>query len=275
MTERPEPSATTRDLSTGWTVSNGTHIVSLPVPGDVHSALLDSGLIDDPYWRDTETSLDWIHESEWTATSTFDLAMKEDGQWTISFDGIDCVADIWLNDILLGHAANRFLRHDLDAGPALVAGQNRLKLVFRSNSAEAARLAASSPYPVPYIKWNNRLPHYNFLRKPQCDAGWDWNIALSPLGLCGPVTLKRSTLARLDDVMVRQRHHNDGSVRLEVDVHYTGFAPGLVDTEISCDHQTVHHSIQVWPGEGMARLALTIDDPQLWWLSRSWPAASP
>lgn len=264
MTHRSEPTADIRDLSNGWTVTDGTHSVSLPVPGDVHSALLDGGLIAEPYWRDTETSLDWIHESEWTATSFFDVAPKQDGQWTLSFDGIDCVADVWLNDVLLGHAANRFLRHDFDAGAALVAGQNCLKVVFDSNSGEATRLAAASAYPVPYIKWNNRLPHYNFLRKPQCDAGWDWNIALSPLGLCGPVTLKRTTVARLDDVMVRQQHHN-GSVTLEVDVHFTGFAPGVVETELSCDHQTVRHSAQVWPGQGSTRLALKIDDPQLWW----------
>ena len=264
MTHSSRAPADKCDLSHGWTVSDGTHSVSLPVPGDVHSALLDAGLITDPYWRDTEVSLDWIHESEWTATLVFDLATKDDGQWTLSFEGIDCVADVWLNDMLLGHAANRFLRHDFDASHALITGENCLKVVFRSNSVEATRLAANSPYPVPYIKWNNRLPHYNFLRKPQCDAGWDWNIALSPLGLCGPVTLKRSTVARLDDVMVRQQHDN-GSVTLEVDLHYTGFAAGMVEAGLSCDHQTVRHLAQVWPGEGTARLTLTIDNPDLWW----------
>jgi beta-mannosidase len=64
--------------------------------------------------------------------------------------------------------------------------------------------------------------------------------------------------------MVRQQHQN-GSVTLEVDVHYTGFAAGMVEAELSCDHQTMRHSAQIWPGEGSARLTLKIDDPQLWW----------
>lgn len=263
-TDSSEASADRIDLSQGWSVSNEAHHVPLPVPGDVHSALLDAGLIGDPYWRDSETSLDWVHESEWTATLDFDLAAKQAGQWTLSFDGIDCVAEVWLNDILLGQAANRFLRHDFETGDALTIGRNCLKVLFRSNSKEAKRLAAASPYPVPYIAWNNRLPHYNFLRKPQCDAGWDWNIALSPLGLCGPVTLKRTTIARLDDVMVRQQHR-DGSVTLEVDLYYTGFEGGMVEAELNCDHQTMRHSAQVWPGQGSTRLKLTIDDPELWW----------
>jgi len=264
MTQMPEAISEITQLSDGWTVTDGTHSVPLPVPGDVHSALLDAGIIPDPYWRNTETSLDWIHESEWTATRQFDVANLEDGQWTLSFEGIDCVAEIWLNDVLLGHVENRFLRHDFEAGSALVAGRNQLKVVFRSNSAEAARKSAASPYPVPYIKWNNRLAHYNFLRKPQCDAGWDWNIALSPLGLCGPVTLKRTTVARLDDVMVRQ-HHTEGSVTLEVDLHYTAHAAGVVETELSCDHKVASATAQIWPGDGKATLTLTLDNPDLWW----------
>lgn len=267
MTYTPGANADFRDLSDEWTVTDGRHSAALPVPGDVHSALLDAGIISDPYWRDTEISLDWIHESEWTATKFFDSVGALDGQWTLSFDGIDCVADIWLNDMLLGHAENRFLRQDFDASHALVEGQNHLKVVFRSNSTEADRKAAGSPYPVPYIKWNNRLAHYNFLRKPQCDAGWDWNIALSPVGLCGPVTLKRSDLARLDDFMVRQMHQN-GSVTLEVDLHYTAFAPGAIEAELICDHKTSRQAEQIWPGEGSTRLALTIDNPQLWWPAR-------
>lgn len=252
------------ELSPGWSISNGKHNAPLPVPGDVHSALLDAGIISDPYWRDTEVSLDWVHESEWAATKRFDLTEIEGGHWTLSFDGIDCVADISLNGHLVGRVENRFLRHDFEIGHALIGGENCLEVHFLSNSKEAVRKAAASPYPVPYSTDNNRLPHYNFLRKPQCDAGWDWNIALSPLGLCGPVTLRRNQLARLDDVMVRQLH-DDGKVTLEIDLHYTAFAAGTLETTAACDGQSASQTIQVWPGSGQTRLSVTLDNPQLWW----------
>jgi beta-galactosidase/beta-glucuronidase len=29
------------------------------------------------------------------------------------------------------------------------------------------------------------------LRKPQCHFGWDWNIAIAPLGLYGDIILKK------------------------------------------------------------------------------------
>ncbi|WP_461433999.1 hypothetical protein [Hoeflea alexandrii] len=39
--------------------------------------------------------------------------------------------------------------------------------------------------------------------------------------------MKRTTPARLDDVMVRQRHQPGGDVRLEVDLHYSALMPAL------------------------------------------------
>tara|TARA_R110002020_G_scaffold48818_2_gene139120 strand:- start:2245 stop:4671 length:2427 start_codon:yes stop_codon:yes gene_type:complete len=264
MISQPDSIAHPLDLSADWTVTDGVHSASLPVPGDVHSALMDAGLIPDPYWRDTETSLDWVHESEWTATKRFEVAETGGGHWTLSFEGIDCVADISLNGTLLGRVDNRFLRQDFDVSSALVAGENRLEVRFLSNSAEAAARAAASAFPVPYTKDNNRIPHYNFLRKTHCDAGWDWNIALSPLGLCGPVTLRRSETARLDDVMIRQVHH-EGRVTLEIDLHYTAFAAGEIEANAQCEGQVASATVQVWPGDGVARLTLTIQNPELWW----------
>ncbi|MBC7280081.1 glycoside hydrolase family 2 protein [Hoeflea sp.] len=264
MEQAPEDNAQVRNLSQGWTVTDGIHAVGLPVPGDVHSALADAGIISDPYWRDTEVSLDWVHESEWTASSRFDFEDTGGGYWTLSFDGVDCVADIRLNGNLLGRVDNRFLRQDFEVSEALAMGENHLEVHFLSNSAEAAARAAASPYPVPYTRDNNRIPHYNFLRKTHCDAGWDWNIALSPLGLCGPVTLRRCNLARLDGVMIRQVHRN-GTVTLELDLHYTAFAPGEIEIGAVCDGQSADDTVQVWPGEGKARLSLTIQDPELWW----------
>src|SRR5690606_7868743 len=57
MKNTAEANAEILDLSLEWQISNGEHQAPLPVPGDVHSALLDAGIITDPYWRDTEASL--------------------------------------------------------------------------------------------------------------------------------------------------------------------------------------------------------------------------
>lgn len=33
------------------------------------------------------------------------------------------------------------------------------------------------------------IPHYNFLRKPPADFGWDWGPAFAPAGIYGGVLL--------------------------------------------------------------------------------------
>lgn len=253
-----------RELTAGWTVSNAEHDVPLSVPGDVHSALLAAGRITDPYWRDTETSLDWVHESDWIARTRFDLNDFEEGLWTLSFDSVDCMAEVQLNGQVLGTCDNQFLRWDFDVSKVLQPGENHLEVRLLSNSAEAVARAERFPFPVPYIAWNNRLPHYNFLRKTQCHAGWDWNIALSPLGLYGPVTLRKTELARIDDVLFRQ-HHAPGRVTLEADLHFTATAVGEISVEIVCGDVVQTQVVTVYPGQGSTRLSIDMDDPQLWW----------
>lgn len=54
-----------------------------------------------------------------------------------------------------------------------------------TRAADAGR--AAQPYFVPWSTTNCPIPNGNMLRKPQCDFGWDWNIALAPAGLYGRI----------------------------------------------------------------------------------------
>ena len=53
------------------------------------------------------------------------------------------------------------------------------------------------------------------LRKAQCDFGWDWNIALAPLGLYGRIALIDGA-GEIAGAAIRQQHA-DGSVPVEVE----------------------------------------------------------
>lgn len=256
--------STSIKLDQGWVVANDQHRVPLSVPGDVHSALLAAGKITDPYWRDTETSLDWVHQSEWIANTYFALHELPAGMWTLSFDSIDCVAEVSLNGHLLGRCDNQFIRWDFDVGCRLQKGNNELQVKFLSNTAEALRRASESAWPVPYIEWNNRLAYFNFLRKTQCHAGWDWNIALSPLGLYGDIRLQCVDIARIEDILIRQ-DHADGRVTVHTTLYHKALSPGEVPVQLHCDGRTVSQILKVFPGKGSLTLSIDIEDPQLWW----------
>lgn len=253
-------------FDSGWSLARigGEERLAIDFPGDVHSALLAAGLIEDPYMRDREPDLDWVHESEWLVERSFDLPRRVTGRHTLTLDRVDCHAVVSLNGQEIGRLGSAFLRHDLDVTDALLAGRNHLSIRFLSNSAVAAEKAEAFPFPVPYLTWNNRLPHYNFLRKPQCDAGWDWNIALSPIGVHGGIRLRRTDPIRLDDVMIRQ-HHEGGAVRVEAILTADAARPATVRALLRIDGQEILREVQLWPGENRVTLEATIETPRLWW----------
>ncbi|MTH78096.1 beta-mannosidase [Paracoccus aestuariivivens] len=252
-------------LDAGWSLTraDGGAIWPMDFPNDIHSVLLKQGVIPDPYWRDRETELDWVHDSEWLASREFDFSGTS-GRYTLTLEGVDCHVNVVLNGTEIAQLGNRFMRHDLDVTQALLQGANRIELRFRSNSRIAQAKAQAFPFPVPHIHWNNRLPHYNFLRKPQCDAGWDWNIALSPIGVHGGIRLRRSEAIRLDDVMLRQIHKN-GHVRLEVDFLTDVSHPIEAEAVLQVCGQTQRKTVQLWPGQNRSTLSVGIENPRLWW----------
>ncbi|WP_296606017.1 glycoside hydrolase family 2 protein [Roseibium sp.] len=255
-------------LNADWTLKQADGEISevpFPVPGDVHSALLAQNLIPDPYWRDTEPALDWVHESEWLAAKIFTFTPETGTRYTLTFQSVDCHAVVMLNGTKVGRCDNQFLRWDFDVTDALRPGENRLELHFLSNSQHAQECADASTIAIPYIAQNNRLAHFNHLRKTQCHAGWDWNIALSPLGIYGDVLLRKSDAFRFDDVIIRQHHHVDGSVELETELHFEAFSVIDLDASLSIAGQSAHLERTVYPGENRFKLTVLVENPRLWW----------
>lgn len=254
------------DLNGKWVLArgNGSEELEVAVPFDVHSALLEAGVIQDPYWRDREVSLDWVHQSEWVIRRTFQISETLDARFVLSLEGVDCHAIVMLNGAEVGVLGNRFRRYDFDVACHLLPGENALQIRLLSNSQVAQDKADAAPFPVPYIAWNNRLPHYNFLRKPQCDAGWDWNIALSPTGVYGGISLTKIEAVRLEDVSVRQ-HHKDGNVRVEVGLHSEVDEPVQTRARMTLNGQVAETDVQLYPGKSQVALSIDVKDPRLWW----------
>lgn len=254
-------------LNESWTLIQAEHGITLPVrvPFDIHSTLIAAEFIGDPYWRDRELTLDWIHEAQWTLLRDVQLeAVELDAHWTLSFDSIDCVSTVRINGEIAGELASQFLRHDLNISTLLVAGMNHIEIVFHSNSQAANEAASAFPFELPWLSDNCRIGHTNHLRKTACHAGWDWNIALMPLGIYGDVQLQRSELCRLDDIKFVQRHEA-GNVHVVVSVFVHGFAIGESCVTASLNGQEATLNMTLVPGENVLELCMSFDNPALWW----------
>ncbi|WP_274655993.1 beta-mannosidase [Halocynthiibacter sp. C4] len=254
------------ELNSGWVLRQAGKESGMPfsVPNDVHSVLLSEGQIKDPYWRDREASLDWVHENEWLIERTVQVEEGLDGPVYLTLSQVDCHAEVSVNGALVGVCENAFLRYDFEVSEHLVSGENKIEILFLSNSKVAAAKADAFPFAVPFVEWNCRLPHYNFLRKTQCDAGWDWNIALSPIGVYGGVSLRSGNAVRFDDVKLTQ-HHENGRVRLDFEAYFLADSVGNVPLKVEIDGKVVEQSVAFYPGQSSARVSIEINEPKLWW----------
>ncbi len=174
------------------------------VPGSVYGTLLESGQMPDPYYRDNElTALqlmdnDFVYETQVFITED----MRKGDALLLCFDGIDTLADIYLNDVWLGHANNMHRTWEYDVRAMARVGENTLRVELHS--------------PTRYIKEENEkvfaggvheaMEGYPHLRKAHCMFGWDWGPRLPDAGIFRNVSLKVVDRALLDSVYVIQEH---------------------------------------------------------------------
>lgn len=208
------------DLSGTWAIksADGQHACDYQVPGDVHSALIAAGIIPNPYIGRNEYDVRWVAKLEWIASREFEWSGE--GQWHLDIDYLDTVAQISINGKKILDADNCFRRYTPDVSKALKRGRNKIEIRFFSNVKEAAKRQKAHPYFVPYAAQNCPIPDTNFLRKPSCHAGWDWNLAVMPFGAYGRMKLRNSDRlqwsAYLEGTVVKQRHQKDGSIAVDI-----------------------------------------------------------
>ena len=103
--------------------------VDAKVPGSVYGAMLDGGLIPDPYYRDNELKVLPLMDNDFSYTTDFQVTkeMLSFDSLLLRFEGIDTLADVYLNGTLLGCAYNmhRVWEFDLLLAKELHEGDNR------------------------------------------------------------------------------------------------------------------------------------------------------
>jgi beta-mannosidase len=127
------------------------------VPGEVHTALLNAGRIPDPFKSDNELLVKWVAETDWEFEGLIDVSESFCAQekiWLV-FDGLDTLAQVSLNGIILGTTDNAFRTYAWVVGDKLTPGENRVRIVFKSPVEYVKALQDQSPLisPEQSINW--------------------------------------------------------------------------------------------------------------------------
>ena len=241
----------------------------ISLPGDVHTALLAAGEIPDPYFGANEQVVMWVHETPWTMERRFSATRDDIGGYlTLTLEGVDTIATVFLNGEEIARTQNQFIRYDIDVTGKVKAGTNTLRLEFAVTQDVAKARADAHPFPIPFTnnyKTNGlKGVHMNFVRKAACHAGWDWGICLMPTGVYGRMAIRKSRLARQESVQVEQAHGHK-TVELSITTRVFAFAEGSVELRHEIAGQKLDDKVAVRPGENVFVHNLTIKNPKLWW----------
>jgi beta-mannosidase len=165
------------------------------VPGEAHLDLLAAGLIADPFDGDNEAAQQWIGDTSWRWSTTFDWQPGDATRHDLVAHGLDTVATVELNGTVVGRTQNMHRGYRWDVRPLLVPGANTLTVTFAAPVPEAlARAERDGALP--------RVNHheYNQLRKMACSFGWDWGIDVAGAGIWKPIGIESWSGVRIASV---------------------------------------------------------------------------
>ena len=168
-------------LTEGWQFRKaGEEFQPAVVPGTVYTDLLRNGNMEDPFWKDNEIRALALMDFDYEYQAVFDCdaQMLKKDRVLLHFDGIDTIADIYVNETQVGSAYNMHRVWEYDVKALLKETGNALRVVLHS--------------PTKYIQEEfkkcrtlgseDAMDGFVHLRKAHCMFGWDWGAHL-PLSL--------------------------------------------------------------------------------------------
>ena len=246
-------------LNENWTMTFGGEALPCSVPCSVYETLTAAGRIPDPYWGENEWISTPISDQDATFETHFNIPedMRKAERLYLRLEGVDTLAEIWLNGVLLGKTDNM---HRIWEFP-LPDGLRREECALRVNILSPSRFVREKYEKRPLWGVESTMPGYPYLRKAHCMFGWDWGPVLPDMGLWRSVSLHACSGGRIRDVYYSQRHE-DGSVVLTCSAAlelFSGQAQAVL-TVTAPDGK-----VFTAPLEG-GRAEIRIDDPMLWWV---------
>lgn len=248
-----------QNLREGWKLHWHDKLLETQVPFSMYSDLLKYGEIEDPYYRDNEKEALPLSREDCTYETVFDVnpEMFESRHIWLKFDGVDTLADIYLNGAYIGAAYNMHREWEFPVKEFLKEKENKLEVKFHSPVVymeEQLKLQGDIPSNT------DTLNGFAYLRKSNCMSGWDWAPKLPDMGLFRDVYLTGMDKDRILDVLIRQKHEEH-----KVSLKFS------VKTWQSENGGSSDYKVTVTSPDGKVLTAenspesIDIKEPMLWW----------
>ncbi|PYE52319.1 glycoside hydrolase family 2 protein [Paenibacillus barcinonensis] len=248
--------------------------IGAAVPGDVHGALAERGIIDAPYYGHNDAKSRWIEQKEWWYRTTFNLDLHavsgEQEHFEMIFEGLDTFATVYVNGHEVGRTANMLMSHTFDVTRLVRPGWNAVAVRFDPLFLHH--------HDKEQFDWSSYTKERPWLRKAAMNFGWDWGPRMVTVGIWGAVRLERSRIAKLENVYARTEsiHTKHARVQVTADVRsvlsYRSRQKRTQPLVTTCDIRLLNEAGEVAANAvslpvtgGQVHTMLHVADPRLWW----------
>ncbi len=250
-------------LTGAWKFKDTSHRewMNATVPGSNYLDLMRAGEIPDPFDGMNEKKVAWVYDKDWEYAREFELPEEAFNKEHIYLhaDMLDTLADVYVNDRLIGKANNCHLAYDFDIKNFVKEGVNKIRIYFYS--------------PVEYIEEKQKedaMPRNNMgitgvphIRKPQCHFGWDWGPILPCSGITRDIYVHAYDDVKILNLRVLQ-HFNDDMSAVDVEM-----IPTLSGESINGTFSITAPDGNTLSLGGIVKSGVSksfhIDNPELWW----------
>ncbi|MBP8790136.1 MAG: glycoside hydrolase family 2 protein [Breznakibacter sp.] len=246
------------------------------VPGTVHTDLLDNGMIEDPFFRTNEQSLQWIDKVNWEYKCTFrageELTNKE--IVNLVFKGLDTYASVYLNSEKIMEANNMHRTWRTSIKNKLKPGENELHIIFDSPIMRGLDelnnygllLPASNDQSENGGMGKNRVSV--FTRKAGYHYGWDWGPRFVTSGIWRDVVIEACDQMKIEDLYIKQDQISKKEAHITAKANLNNLKEGsyqvkLVDLQANKTIQTV--TTKMSEGDQTVDIPVILKNPRLWW----------
>ncbi|MDR2403081.1 MAG: glycoside hydrolase family 2 protein [Spirochaetaceae bacterium] len=250
------------------------------VPGSVYSDLLNNKKTEDPFWRNNEDKALALMENDFEYVNSFAVSqsMLNCDRIVLRCEGLDTLAELYLNGTLLGRADNMHRIWEFDVKKNLKKDENSLRILFRSptqfiREADKKLKADGS---------SDCMDGFPQLRKAHCMFGWDWGPRLPDAGIWRDIKLLGIKVARIDSVYITQKHRKgavDLNIRVDLDKIDTeqfvsengNTAAKAAANRINAAAEGISYDVYITDPKGKVThyegspKKISIEKPELWW----------
>ena len=229
--------------------------IDAQVPGCVQLDLSKAGYLPkDLFMGENIIKAEEYEKYEWWYEKRFSAPQKRENVYLV-FEGVDCLAEYFLNGIKIGESCNMFIAHEFRVDEFLHDGENLLTVHISS----AVLSAYKEDYPIRLLHSNNIDGCY--LRKPPHSFGWDIMPRAVTAGIWREVRLEARDHIYFEQAFVST--NNNSGIFYYV-LKSDCFDLGRVEIELdgSCGDSKLN--VKNFSKQRFGRLNFTVNDPKLW-----------